>query len=89
MTLRVTHEDGHEQEFQLDGRDEWTDVQINGNSRVVEAFLDPEFRVLLDINRLNNRKVIDAHASNAFARQAQLRTIAFYQELFVLLNGLF
>ncbi len=89
MTLRVTLEDGTTEDFEWDGQDAWKDFKITRDSPVVEAFLDPENLVLLDINRLNNRLVADSNANNRFARQAQLRAISLYQKLFFVIGGLF
>jgi len=72
-----------------DGMDEWKDIRVYSEHRVVEAYIDPDFDVLLDIDRLNNRKVVSSEADNAFARRAHLRTASAFQRLFIILGGLF
>ncbi|NQV71973.1 M1 family metallopeptidase [bacterium] len=89
VSIRLTFADGSVQDQSWDGQDEWKDIRVAGPSRLVEAFIDPEFDVLVDINRLNNRKVVADLASNQFARQVQFRSITFYQKLFFVLSGLF
>ena len=89
VSIRLTFADGSVQDQSWDGQDEWKDIRVSGPSRLVEAFIDPDFDVLVDINRLNNRKVVADLANNQFARQAQFRSITFYQKLFYVLSGLF
>lgn len=72
-----------------DGTDRWKDLSFSSEHRIEEAFIDPDFDVLLDINRLNNRKVIPTQADNTFARRAHLRTTAFLQKALLMLGGLF
>lgn len=83
--LRLTFEDGTTEDVPWDGKDVWKDIQVEGPQKVVEAYLDPDFTILLDINRLNNRKVVPSSADPSFARLAQRRAIMFYQALFYLL----
>lgn len=71
------------------GEDQWKDLSVRSQHRVVEAFIDPEFKILLDVNRLNNRKVIPTYADNQFARRAQLRTTSLFQKVLIILGGLF
>ena len=89
VTVQFTFQDGSVQEEVWDGQPEYKDFSFTADSRVVEAYVDPEFKVLLDVNRLNNRKTVADHASNRFARKAQLRTISFYQKLFFVITGMF
>lgn len=89
LTLRITFEDGSVEDFEWDGQESWKDFKLTRQTPAVEAFLDPDVVVLLDINRLNNRMVVDSHANNRFARFAQLRTITLYQKLFFVFSGLF
>ncbi|HAY35408.1 MAG TPA: peptidase M1 [Bacteroidetes bacterium] len=88
VSIQIRYEDGSLEEVEWTGKEQWKDFQFKGETRVAEAFVDPEFNVLLDINRLNNRKVIPTEASNAFARRAQLRTAAFLQKMFFVLGGI-
>jgi len=70
-----------------DGTDRWKDFTVTSGHRLVEAYIDPEFKVLLDIDRLNNRRVTEA--DDRFARRAQLRTTSLFQKVFIILGGLF
>ena len=74
---------------QWDGVDQWKDISFSSPSRVVEAWLDPDRAILLDINHLNNRMVIAPEADNQFARKAQLRAASFFQTVLFVLGGLF
>ena len=89
LTLRLTYSDGTTKDLEWDGTESWRDFKLQGGSAVIEAFLDPEFKMLLDINRLNNRLVANDYADNRFARKAQLRAISLYQKLFFVFSGLF
>ena len=89
VDLQIRFANDSTQTIPWDGTDRWKDFTITSDERIVEAWLDPEFKVLLDINRLNNRKVIPAWADNTFARRAQLRTATFFQKLFIVIGGLF
>ncbi|MDA1333770.1 MAG: M1 family metallopeptidase [Bacteroidetes bacterium] len=73
---------------QWDGVDQWKDISFSSPSRVVEAWLDPDRAILLDINHLNNRMVIAPEADNQFARKAQLRAASFFQTVLFVLGGL-
>jgi hypothetical protein len=87
MTLQIRRADESLERVEWSGEDEWIEMEFRGDSRVVEAYLDPEFDVLLDVDRINNRLVISSESDGSFARKAQLRSIALFQKLFYLLHG--
>ena len=87
MTLQIRRADESLERVEWSGEDEWIEMEFQGDTRVVEAYLDPEFNVLLDINRINNRLVISSESDGSFARKAQLRSVALFQKLFYLLHG--
>ena len=83
--LRVLMEDGRTEEVEWDGTDVWKKFTFEG--RGVEAYLDPDNEVWVDINRLNNRKL--AEPENTLARKAQLKVAVWLQQFFYLMSGLF
>ena len=88
-TLRLRFDDGTTEDVLWDGAERWKDFRREGTHKIVEAYLDPDFNNLLDVNRLNNRKVAASESDNSFARLAQRRAIMIYQTLFYVLSGLF
>ncbi|MEQ9104580.1 MAG: M1 family metallopeptidase [Rhodothermales bacterium] len=86
--LRVTFADGTTAERTWDGASRWTTLHFPGSERIVEAHLDPDGVVWLDVNKLNNRMVTPSAADNTFARRAQLRYMAFVQRFLFLASGL-
>ena len=89
MELQVRFANDSTATVAWDGTDRWKEFTFESSERVVEAWLDPEVKVLLDVDLLNNRKVIPAWSDNTFARRAQLRTASLFQKLFFLIGGLF
>ncbi len=86
--LRVTFDDGSTQDRSWDGAEKWIEFTFKNSSRVVQAEVDPDNKILLDVNRLNNRKVLASRADTGLARHVQLRLITFLQQAFVLISGL-
>ena len=46
-----------------DGRDEWKKIEYRRSDRIDEVYIDPENKVLLDLNKLNNRWVREGDSS--------------------------
>ena len=88
VEILVRFADDSTQSVSWDGVDRWKDFTFRSGHRVVEAYIDPEFKVLLDVNRLNNRQVVASHVDNQFARRAQLRSASLFQKVFIILGGL-
>jgi hypothetical protein len=85
MTLRVRFADGTTEDMAWDGQDEWKEFAFVRDARLVEAYLDPENTVRLDVNPLNNRRTFDA--ADPTSRKAQLKTAVWLQQLFTILAG--
>jgi hypothetical protein len=86
QTIRFVFDDGTTEEQSWDGRDAWKRFTFEGPRRVVEAWVDPENKVLLDVNRLNNRMA--AAADRTLAAKMQLSFLALLQQLFYLITAL-
>ncbi len=85
--LRITFADGSTLDTLWDGQDTWKKLVLPPRKeRVIEAFLDPENTIPLDINRLNNR--LSLEGDNTFARKYQLRFWVRLQQLLFTLAGL-
>lgn len=82
--LRVRFEDGTTEDVPWDGREEWK--RFTFDRPVVEAYLDPENAVWLDLNRLNNRRL--AEADHTLARKMQFKFVVWLQQIFYLIAGL-
>ena len=87
QTLLVRFEDGSVEEMAWDGQEDWKKFTFEKPTAAVEAYLDPENKVWLDTNRLNNRRVTEA--GNTFARKQQFKVIVWAQQLFYLMGSLF
>jgi len=85
--LHVRFDDGTTEEVTWDGADAWKQFTFEKPARLVEAYLDPENIVWLDVNRLNNRRILGA--DNTLARKAQFKLTVWAQQLFYLVGSLF
>ncbi len=88
QTLLVRFDDGSEEIREWDGEDKWIEFEFVKPARISEAYIDPENLILLDTNRLNNRRIRDTLADGSLARMAQLRLASLVHQLLVLLSGL-
>jgi hypothetical protein len=87
QTLRVTFGDGSIEDVEWDGRGErWQKFRFENATRVEDAELDPDNKVWLDVNRLNNRRVTQPDVR--FAREMQLSVMTVVQHLMFILTGL-
>ncbi|MCH8963228.1 MAG: M1 family metallopeptidase, partial [Bacteroidetes bacterium] len=86
QTLLVRFEDGSVEEMAWDGQEDWKKFTFEKPTPAVEAYLDPENKVWLDANRLNNRRV--TKAGSTFARKQQFKVIVWAQQLFYLMGSL-
>ena len=87
QTLRVRFEDGTTETVTWDGTTRSETFTFEKPTPAVEAYLDPDNAVWLDINRLNNRRALNA--PNPFARKQQFKVVVWAQQLFYLIGGLF
>lgn len=85
VPVRVRFADGSTRERVWRGETAWANVTFRGPAPAVEAFIDPDNAIPLDINRLNNRRVTPSERSSMFALRAQLRLTAFLQRLMYLI----
>jgi aminopeptidase N len=86
QTLRVRFEDGQTEDIDWNGEEDWKDFKFERRARLVEAFLDPEDHIRLDINRLNNRKSVES--DNRTARKYGFKFFVWIQQLFYLISAL-
>lgn len=82
--LHVRFADGDTQEVFWNGEEK--EKTFTFDRPVVEAFLDPENAVWLDVNRLNNR--LRTEEDGVYARKQQLKFTVWMQQLFYLLASL-
>ena len=88
QTLLVQFDDGSEEVREWDGEEKWIEFEFLKPARMSEAYIDPDNRILIDTNRLNNRRIRNTLADGSLARMAQLRLASFVHQLLVLLSGL-
>lgn len=89
QTVLVTFDDGSTESREWSGKERWIEFTFGHTSRIIEAYIDPENKVLLDTNRLNNRRVLITRTDNRLARTAQLRITSLIQQFMILVSGLF
>jgi len=65
VNILVTFEDGTTKVFDWDGKDRWTKLSLSGDVRVSSAIVDPYRKLLLDVNWVNNGKVVTQGPSTA------------------------
>jgi len=63
VDVMVRFENGETESFVWDDGDEWKKIEYERPDRVAEVYIDPENKVLLDLNKLNNRWVREADSS--------------------------
>ena len=86
QTLRVRFEDGSTEDVRWDGEGREKKFTFVRSTPIREAYLDPENRVRLDVDRLNNRRV--AEPTNTLARKGQLKATTWVQQLFYFAAGI-
>jgi len=85
--LLMTFEDGSSQRFQWDGEDDWHEFTHESDSRLVEAWLDPDGKLWLETNVLNNRKA--SRIDGQLGSQQRRRFATAFQQFAILLSALF
>ena len=78
VTVEVVFEDGERAVDAWDGRDVRRELVYRSRSRAVSATVDPDQRILLDVNRTNNSSTIAPQAAAAATRWA-LRWMAWLE----------
>ncbi|NNE70853.1 MAG: M1 family metallopeptidase, partial [Rhodothermales bacterium] len=86
-TVRMTFRDGTTHDIPWDGREAWKEFRVERDSPLAAATLDPEGVLWLDIDRLNNRRVVGAGDSPATAERRKF-SVRFHQ-LALLISALF
>ena len=61
VDILVVFENGEKITKSWDGRYRWQRLSFKGNSRIVSAIVDPDFKLVLDVNRANNSRIISPH----------------------------
>jgi hypothetical protein len=57
VEILLAFEDGSEMREAWDGRDRWRRLSIVSTQRAAYAIVDPDFKLALDVNRLNNSRM--------------------------------
>ena len=70
VTVEVVFEDGERAVDAWDGRDVRREIVYRSRSRAASATVDPDQRILLDVNRTNNSWTVEPHAATAATRWA-------------------
>jgi hypothetical protein len=70
VMIEVMFDDGERAVDAWDGRDIRKEFVYRSRSRAASATVDPEARILLDVNRTNNSSTVAPHAASAATRWA-------------------
>ena len=83
QTLRVTFADGSHQEFRWNDDRRWARFEFTGQAKVVSAELDPQRKIYLDANKLNDSRTVesDGAASRRWSADFAALVQAFYSLL--------
>ena len=87
--IRVRFADDSERMLEWDGEDQWKLFTFEQPSRAIDAFLDPDDKVALDINRLNNRRTSVLGGASPIARHEHLTFTTRIQQFLLLVTALF
>ena len=63
MTVELVFDDGHVERHDWDGEDRWTRWTVDRAARLVSAELDPDHLLILDVNRVNNSRLLEPRAA--------------------------
>ncbi|TBR40027.1 MULTISPECIES: M1 family metallopeptidase [Dyella] len=63
--LRVTFADGSHEDVKWDDERKWARFVFEKPSKIVSAELDPDRKILLDANKLNDSRTVEAHPAAA------------------------
>ena len=61
--MLLVFEDGHEMRVPWDGRDRFRRIVVTRPARLRHAVVDPERVLMLDVDRLNNSRVLEPAGS--------------------------
>jgi len=65
VTLEVRFDNGEKVREQWDGKDRWKRFEWLKKAKIVSAEIDPEHKVLLDINSFNNSYIVERQSATA------------------------
>lgn len=60
VTVELTYDDGQVERVTWDGRERWHRIERERPAKLVSAVVDPERMMSLDVNRLNNGRLLEA-----------------------------
>lgn len=83
QTLLVRFDNDTEERRTWSGQEEWKDFTFARPARAIEAYLDPDNKVWLDVNRLNNR--LTRIPDNATPRKYSFKFMVWVQQFFYLI----
>ena len=63
VTVELKFADDHVVRREWDGQERWVRYEVVRPSKLVSAEIDPEHVMALDINRLNNSRLIEARSA--------------------------
>jgi aminopeptidase N len=85
VDVRIRFADGSTERLNWDGVDAQREFTFDEGRRVVGAHVDPDNKVAIDINPLNNRRSLDSPA--LFGRKVRAKAISWTQMLFYIVQG--
>lgn len=88
QNIRVTFDDGRVDDIEWAGLEESEQFTFDHGAPVAEAFIDPDNKSWLDVNRLNNRRVVEANAGG-LATKYQFKSAVAFQQLLSLVAAMF
>ncbi|MDZ4701353.1 MAG: M1 family metallopeptidase [Rhodothermales bacterium] len=87
QVVRVRFADGSVEDVAWDGQGAKHELSFNRDTPIAEVFIDPDHIVWLDVDRLNNRRLVEPETT--YARRQQFNATVWLQQLFYLFGGLF
>ncbi len=87
QSVRVTFADGSQQTVEWNGLDETHELTFEHAAPVAEVFIDPSNETILDVNRLNNRRVQNPNGLG-FATKYKFKAAVFFQQLLGIVSAI-
>ena len=84
--LRLEFVDGTHRDIPWDGTDQWKEFKESGDQRLAAASVDPEGLLMLEVNRLNNRRAVQPKSPGPTERR---KFAVRFQQLTLLISALF
>jgi hypothetical protein len=86
IDVALTYSDGHVERVQWDGRDRWKRIRVTRPQRLVSANIDPDRKIYLDVDWLNNAVRVEPDRRVAFSWAT--RVTYWVQNILTTLSGL-